>query len=70
VLEFKAYGFKQRVLWCSNPVPAMTVCTLKFGFLNLLIPTFSATAPALLYLLHPCSRPAGEGAKVLNFDAR
>jgi hypothetical protein len=24
-------------------------------------PTLSATAPALLYLLHPCSHPAGEG---------
>jgi hypothetical protein len=24
--------------------------------------TLSAIAPALLYLLHPCSRPAGEGA--------
>jgi hypothetical protein len=30
--------------------------------LCLLSPSLSATAPALLYLLHPCSRPAGEGA--------
>ena len=29
--------------------------------LILLTPTLSATAPALLYLLHSCSRPAGEG---------
>jgi hypothetical protein len=33
------------------------------GFLNLLSLALSATAPALLYLLHPCSRPAGEGMK-------
>jgi hypothetical protein len=26
-----------------------------------LSPTLSATAPALLYLLHPCSRPEGRG---------
>jgi hypothetical protein len=29
--------------------------------LILLTPTLSVTAPALLYLLHPCSRPSGEG---------
>jgi len=25
------------------------------------MPAFSATAPALLYLLHPCRQPVGEG---------
>ena len=34
------------------------------GFLNLLFLDLSATALALRYLLHPCSRPAREGMKV------
>ena len=35
----------------------------------LLTLALSATAPALPYLLHPCSRPAGEGTEAPNFEA-